>query len=149
MSKQKILILKESTTFNPQPQKVKDHLFQENDFFDANDLLQVKYEMLRKVCKDGWDISKAAKTFGFSRPSFYKACSAYQAKGLVGLLSQKRGPKEPHKLTATVIRHIKKRLSKNPRLTPKELSQEIEEKFSLCIHPRSIERALKSPKKKR
>jgi len=146
MSKQKTL--KESATLNPQPQKVTDPLFQENTFFDANDLLQVKYEMLRRVCKDGWDISKAAKTFGFSRPSFYTASSAYQEKGLAGLLSQKRGPKEPHKLTAIVVSHIKKRLSKNPQLTPKELSQKIKEKFSLCIHPRSIERVLKLLKKK-
>jgi hypothetical protein len=43
--------LRQSGTFNPRPQDVRDELFQEKEFFDARDLVQVKYEMLRRVSK--------------------------------------------------------------------------------------------------
>jgi len=142
-------ILRQTATLNLQPHKVNDRLFRENDFFDPSDLLQVKYEMLRKVSQEGWDITRAAKTFGFTRPSFYKASAEYQTSGLIGLLPKKTGPKAPHKLTAAVVNYIKESVCRNSKLTAKELSQRVEKKFSLSIHPRSIERVLKSSKKKR
>ena len=36
-------------TLNPRPRDVKRETFQDSEFFDAEDLLQVKYEMLRLV----------------------------------------------------------------------------------------------------
>jgi hypothetical protein len=45
--------------------------FLEEDFFDAHDLAQVKYEMLRRVRREGTRVSQAASSFGCSRPSFY------------------------------------------------------------------------------
>ena len=41
--------LRRHGTLNPEPESVTDPLFHGNDFFDPNDLVQVKYEMLRRV----------------------------------------------------------------------------------------------------
>lgn len=38
---------------HPHPQAVADPLFRDSAFFDPNDLVQVKYEMLRSVQKEG------------------------------------------------------------------------------------------------
>jgi hypothetical protein len=38
-----------------------------HEFFDPRDLVQVKYEMLRRVRIDGASVSQAARDFGFSR----------------------------------------------------------------------------------
>jgi len=63
-------ILRAQGTLNPRPQEVAHALFQESDFFDPRDLLQVKYEMLRQVRVENQAVSHAAEAFGFSRPSF-------------------------------------------------------------------------------
>lgn len=141
--------LKQNGTLNPHPERIQEPLFQEQDFFDSGDLLQVKYEMLRRVHTDGWPVSQAAQTFGFSRPSFYKAQTAFQAGGLGGLVSDKRGPKQAHKLSEPVLIFVKQLLEDSPNLSSATLALQIEHQFGLSVHPRSIERALKSQEKKR
>jgi hypothetical protein len=93
-------ILKANGTLNPHARRVHDALFHETPFFDPRDLLQVKYEMLRRVRIDGWPVSRAAAAFGLSRPSFYQTQRAFERHGLGGLLPRKRGPKAGRKLTA-------------------------------------------------
>ena len=56
---------------HPHPQTVADPLFRDSAFFDPNDLVQVKYEMLRSVDKDGRAVVEAAEAFGVSRPVYY------------------------------------------------------------------------------
>ena len=41
--------LLEEGTLNPTPEKVRDPKFQGSEFFDPHDIVQVKYEMLRRV----------------------------------------------------------------------------------------------------
>jgi hypothetical protein len=65
-------------SLNPHPETVASALFQKSDFFDPRDLVQVKYEMLRRVDAESQAISRAAQEFGFSRPSFYQAQAAFQ-----------------------------------------------------------------------
>src|SRR6266853_618353 len=65
--------LEESGTANPHAQDVRDPAFIDSDFFDPRDLIQVKYEMLRRVRTEGQSIPKASAMFGMSRPTFYKA----------------------------------------------------------------------------
>jgi hypothetical protein len=45
----KVKALLEEGTLNPTPDKVRDPKFRENEFFDPRDLVQVKYEMLRRA----------------------------------------------------------------------------------------------------
>ena len=85
--------LQEQGTLNPRPRAVTDPLFAEDSFFDPRDLVQVKYEMLRRVQSEGHSVTDAAAAFGFSRPSFYQALSAFEGDGLAGLVPHKRGPK--------------------------------------------------------
>src|SRR5437879_6547826 len=99
----KLTTLKAHGALHPRPQDVTDPLFQESTFFDAHDLVQVKYEMLRRVRLEARPVSEAAAAFGFSRPSFYAARAAFQRAGLPGLLPQKRGPRHPHKLTDEIL----------------------------------------------
>ena len=81
--------LRQQGTLNPRPQTVTDELFGSSEFFDARDLVQVKYEMLRRVQKEGRSISAVAVAFGFSRPSFYQTRSAFEKGGLAGLVPRK------------------------------------------------------------
>ena len=63
--------LRQQGVLNPHAEQVTDPLFGEHDFFDARDVVQVKYEMLRRVEVDGAPVAHAAAAFSFSRPSFY------------------------------------------------------------------------------
>ena len=65
--------LQQQGCLNPRPEQVADPLFQQSDFFDPNDLVQVKYEMLRRVQIDQQPVRQAAAAFGFSRPTYYTA----------------------------------------------------------------------------
>jgi len=71
-SHKKLKSLKRYSALNRQPQRVQDDLFHQDDFFDARDLVQVKYEMLRRVRVEKKAVSEVASCFGFSRPSFYQ-----------------------------------------------------------------------------
>lgn len=141
--------LRQQACLNPHPEQVHDELFQNNDFFDVDDLVQVKYEMLRRVQKDGQTVSKAAAAFGFSRPSFYQAQSALQQEGLGGLVPHKRGPKHAHKLTQRVLELIQGKRQQDPSLTATALAAAIKAEFGIVVHPRSVERSLARTQKKR
>ena len=144
----KSLTLKENGTLNPHPEAVTDPLFQEEAFFDARDLLQVKYEMLRRVQKDGWPVVRAVEAFGFSRPSFYKALAIFEQEGVGGFAPKKRGPKTAHKMSNEIVAFVAEILEEEPKITPILLAQRIEQRFNLSVHPRSIERALMRREKK-
>ena len=141
--------LKNNNTLNPHPEAVHDPLFQENAFFDAADLLQVKYEMLRRVHSDGWTVAHAAATYGFSRVSYYKADKALREDGLNGLLPHKRGPRGAHKLTEPVMTFVRTLRAQAPDTPLEALVERIAERFGIHVHHRTLERALAGSKKKR
>lgn len=145
----KILILRQQGCLNPHPERVTDELFQTRDFFDPRDLIQVKYEMLRRVETEGQPVNRSAAAFGFSRPSFYQAQASFQQGGLPALLPHKRGPKEAHKLTADVLAFIREVRQQDATLNSLALSSRIQDHYGIVVHPRSIERALKRNQKKR
>jgi len=140
-------ILEGSGTLNPNSDKVIDKLFQDKVFFDKNDILQVKYEMLRCVKEQGRSVSKAVQDFGFSRRNFYKIQSRFEEAGFQGLISQKRGPKTPHKLGDEVMEFVIKAIEDDTTLKAPALSQLVQQKFQLKVHPRTIEKKLADIKK--
>ena len=142
-------ILKTQRALNPHPENVKDELFMSSKFFDSRDLVQVKYEMIRRVSKDGWSVVRAARTFGFSRVAFYRARTAFEKAGLLGLIPLRSGPKGPHKLSPDILLYITKSLEGEVVPKSKDLSKMIEQQFEISIHPRTIERAIARMKKKR
>jgi len=121
---------------------VTDPLFQTDDFFDPDDVVQVKYEMLRRVRADKQSVSGSASTFGFSRPTYYQAEEDFQRDGLYGLLPEKRGPRQGHKLTPDVLDFTVQLRASDPSLRAVDLAAAIQQRFAITIHPRSIERAL-------
>lgn len=138
----KVEALRESRTLNPSPEAVTDEAFTASDFFDARDLVQVKYEMLRRVSEDGASVSSAAAAFGFSRQSYYQAAAALQEAGLPGLVPAKPGPRGAHKLTGEVAAYLRQLVAANPGLRSAELAKAVAGRFGVRVHPRSIERAL-------
>jgi len=140
--------LRQEGTLNSRPQAVTDDLFTDSEFFEPHDLVQVKYEMLRRVEKEGRSISEAATRFGFSRPSFYQAQAAFQAGGLARLVPRKRGPKKPHKLTAEILEFIRETRQQDPSLRTADLVSRVQMRFHLAVHPRTIERGWSRGQKK-
>jgi len=143
----KLNALRLSGTLHPHPERVTDALFAQHDFFDPHDTLQVKYEMLRRVQIDHQSVRGTAAAFGCSRPTFYQAQAAFLAQGLAGLLPQKRGPHQAHKLGQEILSFVDQvRANEGPLSTP-QLVERIRQKFDLVIHRRSLERALARRKK--
>src|SRR5438132_7097457 len=134
--------LQQEASLHPHPELVTEELFLTHEFFDPQDLVQVKYEMLRRVQSDGQAVSQSAAHFGFSRPSFYQAQAAFEQGGLPALMPQKRGPKEAHKLTTEVMAFVRQMRQADSSLRPDDLAIRIQEKYGITVHPRSIERAL-------
>lgn len=140
--------LKAQGNFNPHADQVSDPLFSEDGFFDPCDLLQVKYEMLRCVRKEGRSVVQAAADFGFSRRAYYQIKAAYEKGGLAGLQQKKRGPQRRHKLTEEVMDFLAGRIEAQGELKASALVLEVGQRFGLTVHQRTIEKALGSGKKK-
>jgi transposase len=140
--------LAQDGVLNPNPGAVRDALFSSNPFFDAKDLVQVRYEMVRRHQIDGLAISEAAAAFGVTRPTFYKAQNALQAGGLVGLLPGRRGPKAGHKVSGEVIAFATELKAAKPEMTTSQGLEAIEARFGVKVHRRSLERALARKKKR-
>jgi transposase len=138
----KVEALRESRTLNPRAEAVTDEAFAGPDFFDPRDLVQVKYEMLRRVREEGVSVSAAAAAFGLSRQSYYQAAAALEEGGLPGLLPGKPGPRAAHKLTGEVVEHLRGLVAADPGLRPAELAEAVAHRFGIRVHPRSVERAL-------
>jgi len=129
---------------HPHPEAVSDPLFRDSAFFDPNDLVQVKYEMLRSVQKEGRAVVEAAQAFGMSRPVFYVTQALFQREGLPGLLPHKRGPKQPHKLNDEAMAVLVEAIQEAGRmLKGEELATLLFERCGVEVHPRSILRRLR------
>lgn len=145
----KLEALRKQGALNTRPERVKDPLFRENEFFDPNDLVQVKYEMLRRVRCEGSSVVDAASAFGFSRVAFYQARERFQQAGPAGLLPQRKGPRRASKLSGEVMVFVERTLTQEASLRAPALAERIKEHFGIAVHPRSIERALARREKKR
>ena len=145
----KLAALRQQGCLNPRPHKVADPLFASSDFFDARDLVQVKYEMVRRVRVDGQPVSHTAAAYGFSRPSFYQAQRVLDQGGLAALVPRRPGPRRSHKLSADVMAFLQQERSTDPSLRAPDLASRVLERFGRKVHPRSVERALVRQEKKR
>jgi transposase len=142
-------ILRQQGVLHPHPETVTAALFQDSGFFDPGDLIQVKYEMLRRVEADQVPISQAAHEAGLSRPAFYQAQTAMQQNGLTGLIPRKPGPRGAHKLTVQVLEFLDQQRTTQPNLKFAELARLIQKHLGVTVHPRTIERVLSRRQKKR
>jgi len=134
---------------HPHPEDVRDPLFGSHEFFDARDLVQVKYEMVRRVEIDGHSVSQTTDAFGCSRPTFYQAQTAFKAQGIPGLVPRKRGPRGAHKLDDAVMAFVHALRTDDPMLSTPALLDHIRRRFGLAVHRRTLERAFRREEKKR
>jgi transposase len=141
-------VLRRQGTLNPHARLVTDSLF-ETEFFDADDIVQVKYEMLRRVKVDRQSVTQSAAAFGFSRPTYYQTEMDFNREGLSGLAPQKRGPRQAHKLTDEVLGFVRELRAGNGGISTTEMAAAIKKRFQITVHRRSIERALARQEKKR
>jgi len=144
----KLESLRRQGSLNLYPEHITDPLFQEHDFFDPNDLVQIKYEMLRRVEVDKLTVSQAAAAFGLSRSTFYQARFEFEQGGLPGLISKKPGPRSPHKFTREIVDLISGEQQANASLRAADLVHLVRERFGVVIHPNSVDRALRRQEKK-
>ncbi len=145
----KIRTLREGGALNRHPERVKDPLFVENEFFDARDVIQVKYEMVRRVEAERKSVTAATAAFGLSRPVFYQAQSILREEGLPGLMPKKRGPRSGHKLREEIVDYMESARAADRSLKVSTLASQVEERFGVRVHRRTIERALRRREKKR
>jgi transposase len=139
--------LRQQGALHPKPDTVQDEAFHQGEFFDARDLVQVRYEMLRRHQVDGQAVTAVAVAFGVSRQAFYTTETAFEQMGISGLLPRRRGPQRAHKCTDEVLDFVERWRATSP--TEKDVTEAIQRRFGVSINPRSIERALTRRKKKR
>ena len=100
----KLESLREEGTLHPHPEDVRDGLLPRRASFS---IPTICFRSSTRCCagceKERSPITEASAAFGFSRPSFYLAQTAFQRGGLGGLVGLKRGPKGAHKLTSEVM----------------------------------------------
>lgn len=142
----KLDALVDEGTLNPAPEKVGDPKFNQGEFFDPRDAVQVKYELLRRVLVDKLAVTDAAEEYGISRPTYYQAKAAFDEGGIAGLVPKKRGPHGRHKLRDEVMTFIEQRLEQGEPIRARDLAMLIRGEFGLEVHPRTIERAVKEKK---
>lgn len=130
------------SVLHPHPERVRDPLFEQGVFFDRRDHVQVRYEMLRRVRTEKRPVSETTRLYGVSRPTFYQAQDRFSREGLLGLVSQRRGPRHGHKITEEVLRALREARSQDPTRTPRDWAHWIAERFGVHVHPRSVARAL-------
>jgi transposase len=83
-----------------------------------------------------------------SRPTIYEAQSHFQQQGLEGLLPHKRGPKAAHKLTGEILGYLREQAGAEPGVGAEELARRVRQRHAVRLHPRTIEKALKTKAKR-
>ena len=142
--------LEQAGLLNPEPERVRDALFSSHpEFFDAQDLLQVRYELLRAHLVDGGRIVGLCDGYGVSRQTFYNLLAKFLEHGSAGLIPRKPGPKGASKVTSEVVTFAVRRLEKDADLSGGRLALEIEDRFATSLHPMTTERLLRRLRSKK
>src|SRR4051794_39195939 len=100
--------LRQQGSLHPNPEHVHDEAFRRDEFFDPRDLVQVRYEMLRRHQIDGDAVTEVASVFGVSRQAYYMTEAAFEARGIAGLMPRRRGPQRAHKCTDEILDFVER-----------------------------------------
>jgi transposase len=144
-SPEKRRVLRAQGTHNSTPEKVMAEPFRDHpSFFDAEDKLQVRYEMLRGPAHGEMTVAEACRSFGVSRQTFYTLRRAFQARGLAGLNEGKRGRKGPLKASVEVVEFVRATRAEDPSVSGAELARRVGDQYGIRLHRRTVERLLYS-----
>jgi transposase len=142
--------LREAGLLHPEPERVRDPLFEQTpEFFDREDHLQVRYEMLRAHLVERDAIRAICGRFGVSRQTFYNLQARFVDQGTGGLLPKRPGPKGPRKLTAEVLAFVSQRLANEEVPSTTGLREEIQGRFGVALHRRTLEKLVKDIRAKK
>lgn len=147
---QKRIHLRAAGLLHPAPEHVRDPLFEQApEFFDAEDHLQVRYEMMRAHLVERDSIRAICQRFGVSRQTFYTLQAKFLDEGTAGLLPKRSGPKGPRKLTAHVFEFVCERLASQKETSTSELRDAIHGHFGITLHVRTVEKVVKDLRSKK
>lgn len=149
-------ILRQTRALNAQPERVKAALFGTHPFFDPEDKVQVKYEMLRARQLEGMEVTMACAQFGFSRESYRQILRRFREEGIPGLFGQKRGRKGPLKTTIQIREFLRAERDRQSGLSVPELIARCRDERGVALSRRTVFRILaegaigkKKPKRRR
>jgi transposase len=139
----KCAALRQHGVLNPHPERVADSAFHHSEFFDPRDLVQVKFEMLRRVRLEGHSVTAASAAFGCSRFAFYEAKEAFQRGGLPGLIRRRSGPRHRHKLTEPILAFLLEQHRRDPTTAAATLGRLVHDAFGVTsdrgVFPRTLD----------
>lgn len=127
-------------TFNKNHAKVTESRFINDEFYDPQDLAQVKYEMLRTARESERSVGDITDSFGFSRAGFYKIKKSFEKEGVSAFASNKTGPHNAWKLTKEIQQFIDDYLSDHPDASSEVIVTVLETERGVKISKRSVER---------
>ena len=135
----RLAVLEAAGLVHPRAEAVTAELFGGGGpFFLALDKVQVKYEMLRAVHVEGATVVAAARAHGYSRAEFYLVSDAFGRRGMAGLVDERRGRKGPTKLSDEIVAFLR---SAPAERSGAQLALEVESRFGVALHRRTVERA--------
>lgn len=133
-------LLKRARCLNSRPERVQDKYFeQQPEFFDPKDIVQVKYELLRRCEVEGKEVAPTCQDFGFSRTTYYKVHQAFFDGGLPNLMGKPRGRPNPIKLTEAVQGFLIAEKARNKSLTAREAAKILLERYQVQLTERMIQ----------
>ncbi len=85
----------------------------------------------------------AARKFGYTKQRYYQLLQAYQEKGALALLSQRRGPKTHYRRTEEVVRLVIRHRFLDPDASAQVIAQKLQQGGS-DISIRTVERVIET-----
>ncbi len=107
----------------------------------SEDIVQWRYEMIREGSLSRESIDRICQKYNYSRDMFFYYKGKFDAEGMMGLVGEKPGPKNPRKRTEDVERFIIELRFKHPHLNMYEITHRLKEE-GYDISPRSVARTL-------
>lgn len=141
---QKRHILKQARALNDHPERVRAPLFSQHPFFDPQDKVQVKYELLRAREVEGVSLTEACRLYGFTRESYRHILARFRAEGIKGLFERKRGRRGPVKATESVRAFLRAERESQEHLSVQELIERCQGELGVSLSRRTVFRILDS-----
>jgi len=132
--------LKDVGAFHSAPVRVRAPLFLSHPFFDPEDKVQVKYEMLRHREVEAGGLVESCRQFGFTRESYRHIRERFLTEGMPGLFERKRGRRGALKVKDEVRAFVLNERVREPALSPEEVSRRCFQQTGVKISRRTIYR---------
>ena len=109
---------------------------------DLGDKVQVRYEMLRQASLSRKPVAEVCRKFQYSKDMYYYYLHKFKQEGIMGLLPEKRGPREPSKRTEELEKKIIELRFNRSELNMYEINDLLKEE-GYDVSPRTVARVLR------